>query len=138
MEIRRLRITDYEKGYLSLLKQLTQVGNMNQTDFEICFDKLNTNVYVIELDGIIVASGTLYIEHKFIHQGSSVGHIEDIVVDNNYRGKNLGKEILHHLINIAQINKCYKIILNCEPKLEKFYEKFGFTKKNIEMSKYFD
>ena len=39
----------------------------------------------------IAAAGTLLIELKFLRGGGLVGHIEDIVTDKNYRGKNLGK-----------------------------------------------
>ena len=38
-----------------------------------------------------MACGTLMVEHKFIHGGRSVGHIEDIVVDSSTRGSGLGK-----------------------------------------------
>ena len=38
-----------------------------------------------------MACGTLMVEHKFIHGGRGVGHIEDIVVDSSTRGSGLGK-----------------------------------------------
>lgn len=138
MNTRALEIDDYDKGYLSLLEQLTHVGNISKKDFEKSFQNMNTNIFVVELDNKIIASGTLFIERKFIHELSSVGHIEDIVVDSNHRDKKLGKKIMQHLINFANLHNCYKIILNCSPELEKFYEKFGFISKNIEMSKYID
>lgn len=55
--------------------------------------KLNTFVIVIEdvLMKHIAAAGTLLTELKFLRGGGLVGHIEDIVTDKNYRGKNLGK-----------------------------------------------
>lgn len=55
--------------------------------------KFNTYVIVIEdlLKNQIAAAGTLLIELKFLRGGGLVGHIEDIVTDKNYRGKNLGK-----------------------------------------------
>lgn len=55
--------------------------------------KLNTYVIVIEdvLKHHIAAAGTLLIELKFLRGGGLVGHIEDIVTDKSYRGKNLGK-----------------------------------------------
>ena len=55
--------------------------------------KLNTYVVVIEdiLNKHIAAAGTLLIEVKFLRGGGLVGHIEDIVTDKLYRGKNLGK-----------------------------------------------
>jgi glucosamine-phosphate N-acetyltransferase len=55
--------------------------------------KFNTYVVVIEdvLKSQIIAAGTLLVELKFLRGGGLVGHIEDIVTDKNYRGKNLGK-----------------------------------------------
>ena len=42
----------------------------------------------------IVASGSVFVEKKFIRGCGSVGHIEDIVVDDSQRGKNFGKRYL--------------------------------------------
>jgi glucosamine-phosphate N-acetyltransferase len=137
MEFRSLEKTDYDKGYLSLLEQLAPVGNVTKNHFELSFDKMNSNIFVIEHDNKIIASGTLLIEHKFIHELSCVGHIEDIVVDNDYRSKKLGKKIVEHLVEYARMNNCYKVILNCSSEIKQFYEKIGFYEKNIEMSKYF-
>ena len=39
----------------------------------------------------IVANGTIVLERKFTHETGIVGHLEDIVVDANYRGQQLGK-----------------------------------------------
>jgi glucosamine-phosphate N-acetyltransferase len=39
----------------------------------------------------IVGSGTVFMERKFIHECSNCGHIEDIVVHDEMRGKGLGK-----------------------------------------------
>ena len=73
------------------------------------------------------------IEQKFIHNGGKVGHIEDVVTRKGYEGKGIGKEILNELIKIAKDNECYKIILDCDEKLIKFYEKIGFKKNSIMM-----
>lgn len=39
----------------------------------------------------IIGSSTLVIERKFIHGCSIRGRLEDVVVDDTYRGKQLGK-----------------------------------------------
>lgn len=54
--------------------------------------KLNTYVVVIEdlNKKHIAAVGTLLIELKFLRAGGLVGHIEDIVTNKQYRGKNMG------------------------------------------------
>lgn len=55
--------------------------------------KMNTYVIVIEdvVQNHIAAAGTLLVELKFLRGGGLCGHIEDIVVDKTYRGKDFGK-----------------------------------------------
>ncbi len=54
---------------------------------------MNTYVIVIEdvIQSHIAAAGTLLVELKFLRGGGLCGHIEDIVVDKTYRGKDFGK-----------------------------------------------
>ena len=58
---------------------------------------------------LIIACITVLIEQKFTHQCSRVGHIEDVVTDNNYRGKGLGKLIVDYdllMIHISILRLC--------------------------------
>lgn len=66
----------------------------------------------------IAATGTILIEHKFVHKNGIVGHIEDIAVDSSYQGKKLGFRIIEALKYIAQQTGCYKgfnLTLPCSP-----------------------
>jgi glucosamine-phosphate N-acetyltransferase len=140
MHIRPLHKNDINKNYLNLLSQLSTVDNITEQDFLNVFHSLNINyhkIYVIEHNNNIIASGTLLIEQKFIHQCKCVGHIEDIIVDKNYRGNGIGKILIEYLICEAQEFNCYKVILNCDESSQLFYQKIGFESKNMEMSKYF-
>ncbi len=99
---RRLEEDDYEKGYLDILMQLTSVGDISKETFSQQFDLIRRNpdyvVIVVEnLAGRIVATATLLIERKFIHQCSSVGHIEDVVVDKAYRDRKIGSRYVRCL-----------------------------------------
>tara|TARA_B110000908_G_C10264915_1_gene462809 strand:- start:1971 stop:2420 length:450 start_codon:yes stop_codon:yes gene_type:complete len=136
--IRKLKKSDYNKKYLNLLEQLTDCPQLSLTQFESIYEQLSENhsIYVIEKDNIIVTTITLMREVKFIHGGKYVLHIEDVVVDKNYRGLGYGKKILQHALQYAKDNTCYKIILNCALECEHFYHKLGFKSKNIEMSQY--
>lgn len=134
--IRKLESSDYYKGYIQLLEQLTIVGNIEYEDFKHTIDNINSHVYVIEYENAIIASGTIFIEQKIIHGLKCVGHIEDIIIDKKYRGSGIGRIIINHLVEIGKNNNCYKIILNCSHETKNFYKKIGFNDKNIEMSLY--
>ncbi|CAI9766378.1 unnamed protein product [Fraxinus pennsylvanica] len=61
-------------------------------------------VCVIEDDksGKIVATGSVFVEKKFVRNCGKVGHIED-VVDSSIRGKQLGKKIIEFLSDHARL-----------------------------------
>ncbi|MEM3062065.1 MAG: GNAT family N-acetyltransferase, partial [Nitrososphaerota archaeon] len=84
----------------------------------------------------IVGSITILIEPKMIHNLSYVAHIEDVVVDKDYRNRGIGKLLMNEAIKIAHIHHCYKIILNCAEDREEFYRKYGFFRKEIQMAYY--
>jgi glucosamine-phosphate N-acetyltransferase len=63
---------------------------------------------------VIIASGSLVQERKFIRNQGYCGHIEDIVVHKTYRRQNLGFIIVDGLTKLAFQNKdMYKVILDC-------------------------
>ena len=97
----------------------------------------NSTIWVIEEDGKLIGTGTLLYEYKFIRDISKCAHIEDVCIKEGYRGKNYGTLLIDHLITEAQKNNCYKIILDCNSELEKFYAKSGLIKNGIQMGLYF-
>jgi len=84
----------------------------------------------------IVATGTILIECKLIRDYGKVGHIEDIVVDDKFRGYGLGKEMIRILTDYSMKNGCYKTILDCSDENVGFYEKCGYERKGAQMSLY--
>ena len=97
----------------------------------------NHNIYFYMQDNIIVGAITLIIEQKIIHNGKSVGHIEDFVVLEEYRSMGIGKKLLSYVKNISLQKKCYKCILDCNETMEPYYQKNEFIKKGIYMANYF-
>jgi len=137
MEIRELKLTDYELNYFELLLQLSQVTKPSKKEFEYYFNKIISNnnhkIFVIENNGVIVANVTTILEQKFIRGCKCICHIEDVVVHKDYRGKGIASKLLDFVKGYAQQNNCYKIILNCSQDYKRFYEKNGFNEKNIQM-----
>ena len=134
---RRLEKGDYDKNYLELLKQLTVVGDISKENYETNFDKIGAEVWVVEFEGKIIASVSLLLEQKVIHECGIVGHLEDVVVDRDYRKYGMGKFIIERIIKIAKERGCYKLIGDCKSELLGFYEKNGFESKCVQISIYF-
>jgi len=132
---------DWNKGYFDLLKQLSTSPQMGEDEFKNILDIINKSatIYIFEDTSTskIVGTATLMIEQKFIRGGGKVGHLEDVVIDKNYRGINLGIKIIEKIVNLAREKGCYKIIGNCDEKLLVFYEKNGFSKKGVQIVIYF-
>lgn len=138
--VEKLKIDDYYNGYLELLEELTIVESdkISFEDFSKRFNEIKSKIYIIKnKNNKIIASGSIFIEKKFIHKLGSVGHIEDIIVSKNYRNLGLGKTIINKLIEYSKQKNCYKVILDCSENNKLFYEKCGFIIKGVEMSKYF-
>ena len=140
-EIRKLKEEDYYIGFLELLEQLTTVSakEISFVDFAKQYSQLKSVVFIIvNLEhNKIIGTASILIEPKFIHKLGSVAHIEDVVVDGEFRGHGLGKILIDECITYAQKNNCYKTILSCSKTNIEFYQKCGFDKKNVEMSLYF-
>jgi len=138
---RELCKNDWNKGYFDLLKQLSTSSPMGEDEFKNILDIINKSatIYIFEDTSTskIVGTATLMIEQKFIRGGGKVGHLEDVVIDKNYRGINLGIKIIEKIVNLAREKGCYKIIGNCDEKLLVFYEKNGFSKKGVQIAIYF-
>ena len=97
--------------------------------------------YMHNLKVKLVGITTLYIERKVIHNGQSVGHIEDVVIDQGHRGKKMGGSLINKAITIAKTHNCYKIILACKEELEQTYTDMliihGKVKSQSSLSLYF-
>ena len=136
MIIRLLKKIDYEQ-YINLINNFRKIGcEINKETFEKIYDNifLNSLIFVIEIDKIIVATAKLIIEQKFIHNLAKYGYIEDVIVSEKYRKKGLGTKIIKYIINYCKKNNFFKITLTCNKDLIKFYEKNNFEVYQIHMS----
>ena len=136
MIFRELQKKDFQ-NYLFLINKFRNIGIYVENDnFEKIYDKIFQmgKIFVCELDNKLVASVTVIIEQKFIHKLSKYGHIEDVIVLPEYRGKKIGEQIIEYVINYCKNEKVYKMVLNCDEKLFKFYNKNNFIKNGISMS----
>ena len=135
MYLRLLSFQDYD-DYMKLINEFRE-SKLTKDEFNAIIHMIMGNSEVwIAIDNVskkIIGTGTIIYEYKFIHNGSKVAHIEDVIIGKDYKGKGYGKQLIKELTQRAFDKKCYKIILNCSEEVRSFYEKCGYTHKNIEM-----
>ena len=90
----------------------------------------NSSTIVISIENIIVGVASIHIIKKLTR---ILGVIEDVAVNEKYRGKGLGKKLVERLILIGKQKNCDKIVLSSSEENSKFYEKIGFKKKELQM-----
>jgi len=138
-QIQKLNKYDYYNGFLELLSQLTvvEIEKITYDDFCKRLDELTSEVFVISnMYCRVIATGSIFIENKFIHKLGKVGHIEDVVVREGLRNFGYGSRMIQHLINYAKEKGCYKVILDCSFDNLEFYKKMGFEHKDAHMALY--
>uniref|UniRef100_A0A6G1S5J6 Glucosamine 6-phosphate N-acetyltransferase n=1 Tax=Aceria tosichella TaxID=561515 RepID=A0A6G1S5J6_9ACAR len=136
---RPLRLDDYHAGYLQLLSQLTRVGQVNFDEFKSRFEQMK-RINMVDVHYLIVviedkqtnktvATSTLFLEYKFIHQCAVRGRLEDVAVLDLYRGKQVGELLVKIIVELArETYDCYKLTLDCHDELTKFYSKNKFVR----------
>ena len=63
-------------------------------------------------------------------------YIDDLCVDENLRGKRIGKELYEAAVRLARDNECYNLTLNvwsCNHSAMRFYESQGLVPQKIGM-----
>lgn len=128
MKIRELAKSDYNQVIELWTKSLS-----NKFDNEINIEHISdpSSITLVSVDNnTITGVASLYIIKKLTR---TLGLIEDVAVNENYRGKGIGKKLVEKLIGIAVDKKCDKTVLNSSEQNSEFYKKIGFEINEIQM-----
>ena len=135
-----IRLAEKEdiRGILECLSELSFAPYSSSVELSFLVRKTNPHMYTYVLEQIpskeIVGTASLIFEYKLSHEGKCSAYITDVVIKKEYQGTGLGTILIDYLIkDVKDFYNCYKITLNCTENLEKYYEKFGFKRSNIEM-----
>lgn len=85
--------------------------------------------FIAEENDIPVGRAFLYILYNDLHE-EPFGFLEDVFVDDAYRGGGIGQGLVEAAKKEAQAQGCYKLIFtarNVKPKTQEWYIKLGFT-----------
>jgi GNAT superfamily N-acetyltransferase len=78
-------------------------------------------------DGTEVGRAYIYIIHNDLHD-QPFGLMEDVYVDETYRGKGVGSELVKQVIELAKKANCYKLIATSRtsrPNVHELYQRLG-------------
>ena len=136
VSFRKIKKSDLNDVFV-LLNQLKKI-DISHINLDHSWDKFiqnnSSNSIVGIIDNKIIAYGSIIIENKI--RGEVAGHIEDIVVDTEVRGKMIGVKLINELIEIGKNNNCYRITLFCKENLINFYSRSGFKVNSVSMKRY--
>src|SRR4029450_3445352 len=122
---------DFARGFLESLAHLAPVDLSVEEAIRIWRGRNAAGVrtvVAVDKEAKVVGTASLILEHKFIHKGGTIGHIEDVAVHPNHEGKGVGSAVVTFLVEVARQSGCYKVILSCNDQNLAFYQKIGFRR----------
>ena len=105
---------------------------------EIDADK-NNELIVAEKDGEIIGTLQITFTPSISFQGGKRATVESVRVDEKYRGRGIGKELMLWAINRARAENCVAMQLTTNADrtdAHRFYENLGFKKSHLGMKFY--
>ena len=91
------------------------------------------HIIVAEEDGKIVSSCVCVIIPNLTHNQQPYAFVENVITDENYRGRGLATKCLNYAKKIAENENCYKIMLLTGSKKEStlnFYRQAGYNSED--------
>ena len=135
-------VREVEKSDLyGLLKLYTHLHNNNIPDmnneligiWNNIIDDKNHHIIIVEEEGKIVSSCVCVIIPNLTHCQQPYALIENVITDENYRGRGYATACLDYAKAIAIKENCYKLMLLTGSKKEstlEFYERAGYNQND--------
>ena len=121
---------EYHEAMQRFLDQLTtHPMTVTETMFRQLIDSENSHLFFLMKEGQI--AGMLTIGIYFSPTGGKAW-IEDVVVDEAFRGQGLSKQLVAHAIEFTQSKQIPSLMLTSNPKriaANKLYQAMGFSRK---------
>lgn len=130
-------IQDDLEDLLKLYEQLgpnpfVQVDEHILTVWNNILQNKDYHIVVADVDGAVVSTCTCVIIPNLTHNQRPYAVVENVVTDQNFRGKGYATSCLDFAKEIAIKNNCYKLMLMTGSKKEttlNFYRNAGYTDK---------
>ena len=133
-QIRKCHSEDFD-DVASLLRQLWPEKRLDAASLRMVFQRAVTSesqTYLCVIDGErIVGFGSLTLKNNLWQQGY-LAHIDELVVDSDYRGRGIGTQLLNQLVRLARDRGCRRVELDSafhREQAHQFYQQHGFENR---------
>jgi len=127
-----------------LLEQLWPDLELNYSKlniiYNIAIDSKIQFLIIAQTDNKIIGFCSLSIKNN-LWQAGQIGHVDELIVDENYRGLGIGKNLIDEITIIAIKNKCKRIELDSafhRKSAHEFYNKIGYDNRAYLFSRKLD
>ena len=140
MEIKITEITEYQSGYLETLQLLinqltTHPVELTEENFKQILSSSNSHLFFLwkgkDIAGMLTV-GTYY------SPTGGKAWIEDVVIDQKFRGEGLSKKLVTHAIEFVRSLKIPTLMLTSNPKrvaANQLYQSLDFKEKETNVYK---
>lgn len=128
--------TEYIDGINNLLGQLTSSPKeMNEALLRTIVESDRTHLFLAYIGNHMVGMATLA---AYVIPTGTKAWVEDVVVDNNFRGMHIGKRLVNHVVEYTKKYSPCSLMLTSRPMrvaANKLYQSVGFEKRETNVYK---
>jgi N-acetylglutamate synthase-like GNAT family acetyltransferase len=107
--------------------------NVREDRIKAIATDLNNFLFVCEVEGLVCGTAFLTICLDVMFGNQPYGVLENVVIEESWRGKGIGNLLFEHVEELCRIRDCSKIMLMSTASREaahRFFEQQGFTSEN--------
>lgn len=124
------------QAVVRLLGQLTTRSiSFSEADYRALIASSNNPLFLLEDDGGVIGMLTVGV---YLSPTGSKAWIEDVVVDDLFRGRGLGRKLVAHAIDYCKSQNINTLMLTSNPKrvaANALYQSLGFERKETNVYK---
>ena len=124
------------QAVVRLLGQLTTRSiSFSEADYRALIASSNNPLFLLEDDGGVIGMLTVGV---YLSPTGSKAWIEDVVVDDMFRGRGLGRKLVTHAIDYCKSQNINTLMLTSNPKrvaANALYQSLGFERKETNVYK---
>ena len=129
-------IQSHYQAVVRLLGQLTTRSiSFSEADYRALIASSNNPLFLLEDDGGVIGMLTVGV---YLSPTGSKAWIEDVVVDDMFRGRGLGRKLVAHAIDYCKSQNINTLMLTSNPKrvaANALYQSLGFERKETNVYK---